>query len=145
MENNENIISIVVGTNIWFQHDFILEWAQRSNIILMWEFDDSMMGVYPESKESSSYYRYFIQKYYIEYIDFDNPYPDNEFYPMSDTLRTDPILIQMIKERYPNYGGDIYEHSNLRIINIPTDVDWILVEEEDGYEYIAEKHRTWHR
>ena len=32
--------------------------------------------------------------------------------------------------------------STLKIIEIPDDVDWII-EEYDGNEWVAEKHRTW--
>jgi hypothetical protein len=29
------------------------------------------------------------------------------------------------------------------VVQLPADVDWI-VEEYDGQEWIAERHRTWH-
>jgi hypothetical protein len=34
------------------------------------------------------------------------------------------------------------EHSDLKIIEIPDGVEWII-EEYDGNEWVAEKHRTW--
>jgi hypothetical protein len=33
-------------------------------------------------------------------------------------------------------------HANLKIVEIPGDIEW-LVQEYDGAEWIAEKHRTW--
>ena len=32
--------------------------------------------------------------------------------------------------------------SNLKIVNIPDDVKWVI-EEYDGLEHVAEKHRKW--
>jgi len=32
--------------------------------------------------------------------------------------------------------------ANLKIVEIPEDVDW-CIEENDGLEWVAEKHRTW--
>jgi len=33
-------------------------------------------------------------------------------------------------------------YSELKIVDIPEDVDW-YIEEYDGLEWVAEKHRTW--
>jgi hypothetical protein len=32
--------------------------------------------------------------------------------------------------------------ANLKIVEIPEDVEW-CVEENDGREWVSEKHRTW--
>ena len=57
-----------------------------------------------------------------------------------DVERDDPILVQVVKEL-----GDAANsrHSELRIVEIPDDVNYI-VEEYDGMEHIAESHRTWY-
>ena len=34
-------------------------------------------------------------------------------------------------------------YSSIKIVEIPDDVDW-YIEEYDGAEWVAEKHRTWH-
>lgn len=54
--------------------------------------------------------------------------------------RADPLLIEAIEEIGIKNAGQ--RHSKLKIIEIP---DWIeyTVEEYDGMEHIAEKHRTW--
>jgi hypothetical protein len=53
--------------------------------------------------------------------------------------RNDPDLIAVIEE----FGDKSYGWAaTLRIVEIPDDVDW-YVEEHDGLEHIAEKHRTW--
>jgi hypothetical protein len=54
--------------------------------------------------------------------------------------RDDPVLIQVIEELGPEDASG--RHAELKIVEIPADVDWIL-EEYDGKEWIAEKHRIW--
>lgn len=53
--------------------------------------------------------------------------------------RTDPILIQVIKELGEEANGACAE---LKIVSIPNDIEW-EIEDYDGLETIAEKHRTW--
>lgn len=54
-------------------------------------------------------------------------------------MRINPILIETIEELGKDASG---KYSNLVIIEIPDDVEW-QIEEYDGYEWVAEKHRTW--
>ena len=56
-----------------------------------------------------------------------------------DIPRDDPQLIQIIEEMGDEANG---EAAKLKIIEIPDDVEWI-VQEYDGIEWVAEKHRTW--
>lgn len=53
--------------------------------------------------------------------------------------RNDPYLVKIVKQLGMGANSD---HSNLKIIEIPGDVDWI-VQDYDGAEWVAEKHRTW--
>lgn len=53
--------------------------------------------------------------------------------------RCDPILIRVIEE-FP--GNSSAWFSDIKIIEIPGDVDW-GIEDYDGNEWIAENHRTW--
>jgi len=53
--------------------------------------------------------------------------------------RTDKLLIQVIKELGEKANGSC---ANLKIIEIPDDVDW-EINEYDGFESIHEKHRSW--
>ena len=56
-----------------------------------------------------------------------------------DIERDDPMLVQVIEE-YGPLAND--RCSELQIVGIPADVQWEIAE-YDGYEHIAEKHRTW--
>lgn len=53
--------------------------------------------------------------------------------------RDDPKLIEVIEE----LGEDVNNRfSAIEIVEIPDDVEW-QIEEYDGREWVAEKHRTW--
>lgn len=53
--------------------------------------------------------------------------------------RADPLLVQVVEELGEEAGG---RHASLKIVEIPDDIEWDI-EEYDGTEWIAEKHRTW--
>ena len=54
--------------------------------------------------------------------------------------RSDAILVAMVEADAEGVSGD---YAELAIIEIPDDVDWVI-EEYDGKEWVAERHRTWH-
>lgn len=54
--------------------------------------------------------------------------------------RSDKDLIKVIEEIGEESFGN---YSQLSIVEIPDDVDYII-EEYDGKEWISEKHRTWY-
>jgi hypothetical protein len=56
-----------------------------------------------------------------------------------DIARTDPHLIAIVEDMGAQ-ASDRY--SQLRVVEIPEDVDW-YIEDYDGLEWIAERHRTW--
>lgn len=53
--------------------------------------------------------------------------------------RDDPALVSVVKQLGRDANG---EFAQLKIVKIPADVEWII-EEYDGVEWVAEKHRTW--
>lgn len=64
---------------------------------------------------------------------------DKYSFNSKDIKRTDKDLIKVI-EKLGEKANTIC--STLKIIEIPDDVDW-EIEEYDGNEWVAEKHRTW--
>lgn len=62
--------------------------------------------------------------------------PDFYYY---DIPRDCPVLVAMIEEQGTAVNGGF---ADLRIVEIPDDVDW-YIEEYDGNEHVAERHRTW--
>jgi len=56
-----------------------------------------------------------------------------------DIPRNDPALVEVVEK----LGEAAYGFAaNLKIVEIPEDVEW-CVEENDGREWVSEKHRTW--
>jgi hypothetical protein len=53
--------------------------------------------------------------------------------------RNDPILVEIVEQLGEAANRD---YAELKVVEIPDDVQW-TVEEYDGAEWIAEKHRTW--
>lgn len=53
--------------------------------------------------------------------------------------RDDPFLIQVVEKLGEKAGGNF---SKLKVVEVPDGVDW-EIQEYDGFEHIAEKHRTW--
>jgi hypothetical protein len=53
--------------------------------------------------------------------------------------RDDPYLVKIVRDLGMAANGD---HANLKVVEVPGDVEW-EIEEYDGNEWVAEKHRTW--
>lgn len=53
--------------------------------------------------------------------------------------RDDPELVRLVETMAEKSWG---KYASLKIVEIPEDVDWVLVE-YDGVEHIAERHRVW--
>lgn len=53
--------------------------------------------------------------------------------------RDDPYLVKIVRDLGMAANG---AHANLKIVEVPGDVNWIICE-YDGAEWVAERHRTW--
>jgi hypothetical protein len=53
--------------------------------------------------------------------------------------RDDPALVTTVRRLGSKADGD---YAKLKIVEVPADVDW-YIEDYDGKEWVAEKHRTW--
>ena len=66
---------------------------------------------------------------------------DMNYISIESISRDDPVLIQVVKELEIDAHG---QASDLKIVEIPDDVDWCIeVDEIKDGEYILEVHRTW--
>lgn len=63
---------------------------------------------------------------------------DNYFFD-GDISRSDSVLVEIVEEMGEKAGS---RFSTLKVVEIPEGVNW-YVEEYDGREWIAERHRTW--
>jgi len=57
------------------------------------------------------------------------------YWTIMDINRDDEMLVKAVE--------DIGTESGCHIVEVPDDIDWFVTETNDGYEYVAEKHRTW--
>jgi hypothetical protein len=74
---------------------------------------------------------------YLELADLTITNTD-EFYDR-DIPRDDAALIQVVEEMGSMANGSF---AILKIVEIPNDVNW-YIEDYDGDEWVAERHRTW--
>jgi hypothetical protein len=56
-----------------------------------------------------------------------------------DIPRDNPQFVSIVEQLKDEANGD---DSKLEVVSIPDDVDW-EIEENDGAEWVSEKHRTW--
>ena len=85
---------------------------------------------------------YTFTKYLGEKTDIEKltneEYKECNFYDR-DIERTDPILIQVVKELKDKASGDC---ARLRIVEIPDGIEY-EIDDYDGQESIHEVHRSW--
>ena len=86
-----------------------------------------------ESKEES-----FYEMSLDERKDYNEKYSLQTWYAR-EIGRDDPTLIQVVEQLGAAANGS---HAELRIVEIPDGVNW-YIEEYDGNEHVAERHRTW--
>lgn len=65
-------------------------------------------------------------------------YSDTVFHDR-DLSRDDPDLVAVVEEMGNRANG---RHAELKVVDIPDNVNW-YIEEYDGCEWVAERHRTW--
>lgn len=74
-------------------------------------------------------------------IDFLNKWEESKcaWWGFRPEDRANPILVRAVEKLGKEANGT---YANLRVVEIPDDVEW-QVEEYDGLEWVAEKHRRW--
>ncbi len=64
---------------------------------------------------------------------------NHEYFCAFDIPRDHPTLIKIV-EKLGEAAGD--DGTKLKIVEVPDDVNW-YIEEYDGLEHVAERHRAW--
>lgn len=64
---------------------------------------------------------------------------DSFVWRSDDIPRDDKTLVDIVERMGPAANGLAVK---LEVVEIPDDVDW-QIEDDDGREWVAEKHRTW--
>jgi hypothetical protein len=115
--------------------------------IKTWVEDDiryKSMGLFtvftvpPEERLITKEGKEFYEMTQDERIAYNKAYSEQTLYDR-DVPRDDPILVQLVEEDSEAMSGRC---ANLKVVEIPDDVEW-EIEEYDGSEWVAEKHRTW--
>ena len=65
--------------------------------------------------------------------------PEGDYLSYLTIDRDDPILVKVVEELKDRANG---LYSELKVVEVPDDVEWDI-EDYDGIEWVAEKHRTW--
>ena len=55
-------------------------------------------------------------------------------------MRSNEDLVRVVEKLGSEASGFL---ANLKVVEIPDDTEW-EIEEYDGLEWVAEKHRTWY-
>ena len=77
-----------------------------------------------DHKRNSLFYR----KYYLSYTD-----------NMMD-IRTHPLIVETVEELGREANG---KYARLEVVDVPRELDKIMIDEYDGVETIHEIHETW--
>lgn len=129
-------------------HEGVMKYAELKGIKLYPWLDDSVRKIFEVDtvkqalkKEGMIPLIHYATVPVADEADYNKKKGDSEdiYWSDCDMKRDDPTLIQVIEELKEKAAGRCAE---LKIVEIPDDVEW-QVEEYDGYEHIAEKHRTW--
>lgn len=82
-------------------------------------------GFYEEGPDKNGFFHFYV---------------NGEYFNEHDIPRDDPVLIEIVEKMGADASG---RYASLKVVEIPDDVEW-YVEEYDGREQIAEKHRVWY-
>jgi hypothetical protein len=88
-----------------------------------------------ESKEGEEFYKMSTP----DRIAYNKQYAE-QTWCARDIDRHDTILVQVVEEDSAMASGRCAE---LKVVEVPDDVEY-QIEEYDGLEHVAEKHRTWY-
>jgi hypothetical protein len=64
---------------------------------------------------------------------------EDNYFSAHEIERDDEVLVEIVELLKDKANG---RFANLKVVEVPEDVDW-YIDEYDGNEWVAEKHRTW--
>lgn len=73
------------------------------------------------------------------YLDRKGIKEEDDFFYVRDIFRCDSDLVEIVETMGEQSWGP---YSMLKVVEIPDGIEW-QIEEYDGAEWVAEKHRTW--
>ena len=76
----------------------------------------------------------------LDSVEFGTLYDFIENYQNSSKIRSNSLVVRVVEELGEGAND---EHSELKIVEIPDNTEYIICADDTGEEWIAEKHRTW--
>lgn len=125
-------------------HEAILEYAKLKGITLYLEKKDSCIRLwkYWTVPENERLYTLSTEEWgkmsTDERIAYNKKSDEQVFYDRHIT-RDDEALVKVVEALGELSFG---KNAELKIVEIPADVEW-FIDDYDGMEHVAEKHRTW--
>jgi hypothetical protein len=123
----------------------VMRYAELKGIKLYPWAEDSTLDIY-KNNNFEEFIAQHPETLFIHYTkvpkeEYDkcNKYSDEFYFSDRNIERTDLILIQVVEELKEEANNKC---SELKVIEIPDDVEY-EIDEYDGIEHIAEKHRSW--
>lgn len=124
-------------------HKAVLRYAELSGFKVYPYLDDITIRIYKDKaiigNEKLSHHYSLVPVETLEKSKFGYKHSYESYFSDHNIKRDDKVLIQVVEELGREANGS---HAKLKIVEIPDDVEW-QIEEYDGSEHIAEKHRTW--
>ena len=106
---------------------------------IKWYKENGFMGSSIYYKVPPDKYKTLSDKWFNEDGNYKRINNKNWYLSNYDIPRDDAVLIEVIKELGKKANS---RYSELKIVEIPSDVDW-EISEYDGLEKVEEKHRSW--
>jgi len=137
MEEKEIVINTCHG-GFGLSHEAVMEYAKLKKMTLYVEGepDDMMINYYRVPIDK---YKKYQEKWLKEDGDHRRINKKDWYLSVYDIDRGDKDLIKVIKKLKSKANGQC---ADLKIIKIPSDIKY-EIEEYDGNEWVAEKHKIW--
>lgn len=79
------------------------------------------------------------KKAFAQYCKETNTDPEADGVSDWEIPRDNPVLVRLVEEMGEDADG---VYAALKVVEIPDEVNW-CIENYDGMEWVAERHRTW--
>lgn len=120
-------------------HEAVMAYAERKNLELYVEATSLSLAPYCYYKVPPEQYHALEEELRANGENFKRLNEKDWYFSDRDIARDDPDLVAVVRELGDEASDKL---AKLSIVEIPDGVEW-QIEEYDGYEHVAEKHRTW--